>query len=82
MNYKLLAGLLIAAPLLVNATPREKAEQTATARLMAAQRSGDLASDNEQYLSGKTRTEIYQRYVQSFSRPIPETFIKDTFKSE
>lgn len=76
------AGLLLAASALA-APPADNGEpQSATAKLMAAQRSGELASTNDQYLSGKARAEIYQRYIKSFGHAIPETFIDDTFKSE
>ena len=60
-----------------NATP-----QTATHRLLDVQRSGQNASTEEQYLSGKVNTQIYERYVKSFSRPIPERFSSDTFTEE
>ncbi|MFT6156629.1 DUF3613 domain-containing protein [Zhongshania sp.] len=60
-----------------NSTP-----QTATHRLLEAQRSGQNASTEEQYLSGKVNTQIYERYVKSFSRPIPERFSSDTFTEE
>jgi hypothetical protein len=56
--------------------------QTATHRLLEVQRSGQNASTEEQYLSGKVNTQIYQRYVKSFSRPIPERFSSDTFTVE
>jgi hypothetical protein len=54
--------------------------QTATHRLLEAQRSGKNASTEEQYLSGKVNTQIYERYVKSFSRPIPERFSSDAFR--
>ncbi|MEX1666130.1 DUF3613 domain-containing protein [Zhongshania arctica] len=60
-----------------NTTP-----QTATHRLLDVQRSGQNASTEEQYLSGKVNTQIYERYVKSFSRPIPERFSSDTFTEE
>tara|TARA_R110001592_G_scaffold6774_13_gene36863 strand:+ start:3174 stop:3443 length:270 start_codon:yes stop_codon:yes gene_type:complete len=56
--------------------------QTATHRLLESQRSGQNASTEEQYLSGKVNTQIYERYVKSFSRPIPERFSSDTFTEE
>ena len=56
--------------------------QTATHRLLEVQRSGQNASTEEQYLSGKVNTLIYERYVKSFSRPIPERFSSDTFTEE
>ena len=56
--------------------------QTATHRLLEMQRSGQNASTEEQYLSGKVNTEVYKRYVHSFSHPIPDRFSKDTFTEE
>lgn len=58
------------------------APQTATHRLLELQRSGQNASTEEQYLSGKVSTEVYKRYVQSFTHAIPERFSEDTFKEE
>lgn len=58
------------------------APQTATHRLLELQRSGQNASTEEQYLSGKVSTEVYKRYVQSFTHAIPERFSTDSFKEE
>ncbi|AKH69583.1 Protein of unknown function (DUF3613) [Spongiibacter sp. IMCC21906] len=76
------AALLLAAPAFATPPNHKSEPQTATAKLMAAQRSGELASGNEQYLSGKARSEIYQRYVKSFSQPIPDSFIDETFTND
>ncbi|WP_269618431.1 DUF3613 domain-containing protein [Zhongshania sp. BJYM1] len=58
------------------------APQTATHRLLEMQRSGQNASTEEQHLSGKVSTEVYNRYVRSFSQSIPDSFIEDTFTEE
>lgn len=75
------AALLVST--LAVAAPEDKEQpSTVTGRLLAAQASGELASTEDQYLSGKVRKEVYQRYVKSFSHPIPARFAKDSFKSE
>ncbi|MBQ0794702.1 DUF3613 domain-containing protein [Zhongshania sp.] len=58
------------------------APQTATHRLLELQRSGQNASTEEQYLSGKVSNEVYNRYVKSFSHAIPERFSNDSFNEE
>ncbi|WP_299311439.1 DUF3613 domain-containing protein [uncultured Halomonas sp.] len=52
-----------------------------TRRLLEQQRAGHHASSNDQWLSGDVQREVYRRYVDSFSRPIPETFIDDDFSN-
>lgn len=79
-SIKFTLALLLSAPVLALAGPGDKTPRTATERLLTAQRSGELQTQDEQYLSGKVRTEIYQRYVKSFSQPIPDSFAKDSFK--
>ena len=56
--------------------------QTSTHRLLEQQRSGQNASTEEQHLSGKVSTEVYKRYVNSFSHPIPDRFSSDSFTEE
>ncbi|WP_444985831.1 DUF3613 domain-containing protein [Halomonas mongoliensis] len=53
----------------------------ATRRLLEQQRAGHYASSNDQWLSGDVQREVYRRYVNSFSRPIPERFIDDGFSN-
>lgn len=55
---------------------------TATAKLLQQQRSGNNASQEEQYLDGKVRANIYTRYIESFTHGIPERFTEDSFTSE
>nr|WP_281388629.1 DUF3613 domain-containing protein [Litorivivens lipolytica] len=54
-------------------------QATPTGQLLQLQRSGKLASRKEQQLPGKAQTKIYDRYINSFGHPIPETYISDTF---
>ncbi len=61
---------------------RDALPGSATAHFLAVQRSGEAASSNEQYLSGKARAESYKRYVNSFSHPIPENYIQESFSNE
>ncbi|APX92853.1 hypothetical protein BWR19_07870 [Halomonas sp. 1513] len=49
------------------------------ARLLDAQRSGRHASANPQNLSGAAQQRIYRRYLESFSHPIPDTYIDTRF---
>ncbi len=50
-----------------------------TAQLLQLQRSGKLSSRNEQKLPGKAQSKIYERYINSFGHPIPETYINESF---
>ncbi|MDR5867050.1 DUF3613 domain-containing protein [Halomonas koreensis] len=50
-----------------------------TGRLLELQRSGRLAAPPAQRLSGEVQTRIYRRYVESFSHPIPDTYIEMGF---
>lgn len=77
-----LTAIALSTALAATANPDAENSPSATENLLAAQRSGELESTNEQYLSGSARSEIYQRYVKSFSYAIPETYIDDSFKGE
>lgn len=48
-----------------------------TKHWLELQRSGFIASQHRQTVSGPVASEIYQRYVESFKHPIP-----DLYKSE
>lgn len=54
-------------------------QTTATANLLQLQRSGKFASRNEQRLPGRAQTKVYERYINSFGHPIPETYINEEF---
>lgn len=43
--------------------------------------SGAAATRDERPLPGEVATKIYERYVQSFTHPIPERFSRDSFSS-
>ncbi len=82
-----IAGLC-SAPLLLCADPavnRNTAAQinltqgTRTAQLLELQRSGRVASPQQQQLPGKAQHNIYERYLKSFTHPIPETYISRDF---
>lgn len=55
--------------------------RSAVAKLLEKQRAGAQQSQKEQYLDGKTRSKIYQRYVDSFGQPIPERLTGDSFSA-
>ncbi|XKE44030.1 DUF3613 domain-containing protein [Halomonas organivorans] len=48
-------------------------------RLLESQRDGRLASARPQTLSGEVQSRIHRRYVDSFSHPIPDTYIDMDF---
>lgn len=54
-------------------------QTTPTARLLELQRSGKVASRHEQTLPGKAQSKIYERYINSFGFPIPQTYISEDF---
>ncbi len=79
----LLAGALFAAGVVQaqQSAHHAPSHTSATQRALAAQRSGEIASSTEQHLSGKVRAAAYKRYVDSFTQPIPASFIDDSFTS-
>lgn len=83
----LLVLALTAAPLL-NAEPLGKGQTSEllnimqpsrTAQLLEMQRSGNYASDKRTVLPGKAQKRIYERYLNSFSHPIPDNYISEDF---
>lgn len=46
------------------------------------QREGSQASLNKQYLSGPAMENIHKRYLESFTRPIPERFDPGQFNRQ
>lgn len=54
-------------------------QTSATAQLLELQRSGKLASRTEQRLSGPAQSKVYERYINSFGTPIPNTYISNEF---
>ncbi len=54
-------------------------QSRATTQLLQLQRSGKVASRQEQHLPGQAQSKIYERYINSFGHTIPETFINEEF---
>ncbi len=54
--------------------PSSRAPGAATKQWLQMQTSAEQASSSVQSLSGPVSTDIYQRYKDSFSHPIPEKF--------
>lgn len=66
------------------AAPRQNIPEparTPIAALLELQRSGKLASAQQQTLPGPAQTRAWQRYIDSFATPIPARYIDDSFKS-
>lgn len=51
-------------------------------RWLELQREGSQASLNKQYLSGPAMENIHKRYLESFTRPIPERFDPGQFNRQ
>ena len=75
----LLTGALLTTGIAQAQTGKHPQQLSAAQRALAAQRSGEIASNTEQHLSGKARAAAYKRYVDSFKQPIPASFIDDSF---
>jgi Protein of unknown function (DUF3613) len=52
-----------------------------TRRWLELQRSGAVASQARQTVSGAVADNIYQRYVKSFKYPIPEYYLREKGKN-
>jgi len=76
----LLSGATLAVPADDNAqhAPQPNAS---IATLLELQRSGALASTPRQALPGPAQTRAWQRYLDSFSHPIPAHYIDESFKT-
>jgi hypothetical protein len=72
------AGGLAAAPALTETTPATEpdfiADGQVTRAWTSAQARGKQASRTQQTLSGPVMSAVEKRYVESFSRPVPERF--------
>ena len=89
MKPTIFGGLILSMALTAVAAPEESElrpekylhlqRTTAAHQLLELQRSGRMASREEQTLPGKAQTKIYQRYIDSFGHPIPETYISEDF---
>ena len=72
-------SLFVSATVLADEKRADFSSDSPVTKAMAAQRSGELSSNKEQNLSGKARSASYKRYLESFSHPIPESFINTGF---
>ena len=70
---------LMAAPVLAD-EPQPVGDQTR--HWLDLQASGTVASPEERNLPGELADRSYQRYADSFSQPIPETFEREGFVSD
>jgi hypothetical protein len=78
-----LLALCLCAPALADPpVDRAIAPQPTVAALLALQRSGQLAATPRQTLPGDAQSRIWQRYLDSFTRPIPARYVEDAFKEK
>jgi hypothetical protein len=81
MSYKLITAVLpLSLFFSVNsavADPLERSVGEETRRWLELQSSGAAASTTRQTVSGPVADAIYQRYVESFTHPIPEFYKSD-----
>jgi hypothetical protein len=81
MSYKLITAVLpLSLFFSVNsavADPLERSVGEETRRWLELQNSGAAASTTRQTISGPVADAIYQRYVESFTHPIPEFYKND-----
>lgn len=66
--------ILLALPLAADQPPPSATVGAATREALELQRSGRAASATERPMSGEVAGRTHQRYVESFSQPIPESF--------
>ncbi|WP_372860678.1 DUF3613 domain-containing protein [Spongiibacter sp.] len=78
----LTAALLFSGATLAADNEYNISRDSAAAKALAAQRAGESASLESQTLNGKARSASYKRYLDSFSQPIPKSFIEDSFTTE
>ncbi|MCB5187300.1 DUF3613 domain-containing protein [Methylobacillus caricis] len=64
-----------------SAPQQQGAELTQTEAWLALQREGGQASLDKQALSGPVMDNIHKRYLDSFTRPIPERFDPGQFNN-
>lgn len=78
--FWLAAFILLVLAVMAGAAAHEPAVDErgeATREWLRYQRSGDHASVSERPMPGDVAERVYQRYLQSFSHPIPETFERE-----
>lgn len=66
--------ILLALPLAADEPPPAATVGAASREAFELQRSGRAASATERPMSGEVAGRTHQRYVESFSHPIPESF--------
>jgi hypothetical protein len=75
--------LCLCAPALADPpADRAAAPEPTVAALLALQRSGQLAATQRQTLPGDAQARVWQRYLDSFTRPIPTRYVDDAFKEK
>lgn len=62
--------------------PPAESQQSATRAWLELQSSGRVASKQPQPLSGDVLDKVHKRYVDSFSRPIPERFDHESYADD
>lgn len=77
-----LAVGLIASPFPLAAQEEAPPVGTETRAWLDLQKGGTAASPAERSLPGEIADRQFERYANSFSQPIPETFDRDSFVSE
>lgn len=79
-------GLCLSLPALADEHSTQSTTATSPAHEVAAllelQRSGRLASPYRQTLPGDAQSHAWQRYLNSFTHPIPPRYIDDKFKTQ
>jgi hypothetical protein len=79
MNLKTLSlAVLLALPLAAPADPKPGTDTRAWTDL---QKSGKAASRQPRPVPGEVADKTYERYVKSFERPIPETYVRENISS-
>lgn len=77
---KALLPLLLLIALPVAAQEEAAPEQGASTReWLELQKSGNTAAPESRPLPGEAADKVYQRYVDSYGRPLPETFPREGF---
>lgn len=71
----------LAAALLLSACASPPKNGQATHEWLDLQKSGNAASSETPMLSGEAADKVYKRYVDSFGRPLPESFSRESFSS-
>jgi hypothetical protein len=80
MRKTVLLSLLLAPALAAAATPVKTREFGADTRAwLDLQKSGSAAYGSARPMPGEVAEKVYERYLKSFSQPIPDQFRRDRF---